>query len=122
MSSSIEDFVRQTSAKVENILDIIGQPIKPYLPALSRFLVVATFYEDSLRIMLQWSDQRNFLESSRGFPVVISFLFLLANVVAMTVFSSTLIAKRHVSLSVSVLSGVIVFQAIAYGLVFSMVS
>jgi hypothetical protein len=43
-------------------------------------------------------------------------------VVAMTVFSSTLIAKRHVSLSVSVLSGVIVFQAIAYGLVFSMVS
>jgi hypothetical protein len=120
--NSFEESIRQTSAKVEKVLDTVGQPIKPYLPALSRFLVVATFYEDALRIILQWSDQRQYLESSRGFPAVISFLFLIANVMAMLVFSSTLIAKRHVSLSVSVLAGVIVSQALAYGLLFEKVS
>lgn len=120
--NDFEECIRQTSAKIENTLDIVGQPVKPYLPALSRFLVVVTFYEDALRIIVQWSDQRDFLESSRGFPVVFSFLFLIANVLAMVLFSSTLIAKRHVSVSVSVLLGVIVSQALGYGLVFNKVS
>lgn len=119
--SSFEQSLKETSAQLEKTLDTVGQPIKPYLPALSRFLVVATFYEDSLRILLQWSDQRYFIENSRGFPKGLSHLFLILNVVAMVTFSSTLIAKKHVSLSVSVLAGVIVSQALGYGLVFDMV-
>lgn len=115
-------FLRDTSAQIEKTLDTYGQPVKPYLPALSRFLVVATFYEDSLRILFQWSDQRYFLERTRGFPWGISHIFLLLNVFAMLSFSSTLIAKKHVSLSVSVLAGVIVCQALGYGLVFDLVS
>lgn len=119
---SFEDTIKETSARLEKSLDKLGQPVKPYLPALSRFLVVATFYEDSLRIMVQWSDQRSYLEEDRGFPKGISHMFLLLNVFAMLIFSSTLIAKKHVSTSVCVLAGVIVSQAIGYGLVFNMVS
>ncbi|KAI8637072.1 SURF4 family-domain-containing protein [Parasitella parasitica] len=118
---SFEETIRETSARIEKTLDTLGQPVKPYLPALSRFLVVATFYEDSLRIMVQWSDQRSYLEGDRGFPRGISHLFLILNVFAMLIFSSTLIAKKHVSVSVYVLAGVIVSQAVCYGLVFNMV-
>jgi hypothetical protein len=119
---SFEKQVRETSGFIEEKLDTLGQPIKPYLPAMGRFLVVATFYEDALRIIIQWFDQRYFLENDRGFPVVVSHLFLMFNVIAMLVFSSTMIAKRHVSLSVGVLVAVIVSQAIGYGLVFDSVS
>ncbi|CEP11818.1 hypothetical protein [Parasitella parasitica] len=118
---SFEETIRETSARIEKSLDTFGHPVKPYLPALSRFLVVATFYEDSLRIIVQWSDQKGYLEGDRGFPRGISHLFLLLNVFAMLIFSSTLIAKKHVSTSVYVLSGVIASQALGYGLVFDMV-
>ncbi|KAI8987520.1 SURF4 family-domain-containing protein [Mycotypha africana] len=117
---SFEETVKTASARIENALDSLGQPIKPYLPALSRFLVVATFYEDALRIIVQWSDQTRYLEAGRGFPKGLSHIFLLSNIIAMLVFSSTLIAKRHVSISVYALAGVIVSQAIGYGLVFDM--
>ncbi|GAN10764.1 ER to Golgi transport-related protein [Mucor ambiguus] len=116
---SFQDTVREASARLEKTLDTLGQPVKPYLPAISRFLVVATFYEDSLRILVQWSDQRSYLEGDRGFPRGISHMFLLLNVLAMSIFSSTLIAKKHVGTSVCVLAGVIVSQAIGYGLVFN---
>lgn len=117
---TLEENIRQTSAKLESTIDTSGQPIKPYLPALSRFLVVVTFYEDALRILLQWSDRRRFLEGDRGFSQFISRSFLLLNVVVMLTFSSSM--KKHVNVSVYTLSAVIVSQAIGYGLVFNLVS
>ncbi|KAI7900372.1 SURF4 family-domain-containing protein [Cokeromyces recurvatus] len=118
---SFEQTIKQVSSQIEDVLDILGQPIKPYLPALSRFLVVVTFYEDAIRMIVQWTDQRQYLEYHRNFPPVISHLFLLFNIISMSTFSSTLIAKRHINLSVSVLISVIVFQALGYGLMFDMV-
>jgi hypothetical protein len=44
------DQVKETLAKVESFIEKIGQPIKPYLPTIARFLLVVTFLEDSLRI------------------------------------------------------------------------
>lgn len=68
--------VKSTSEKAENILAIAGTPIKPYLPAISRFLVVATFYEDALRIIWQWKDQIMYLETARHFPKYLAPTFL----------------------------------------------
>ena len=44
---------------------IVSDPIKPYLPAIGRFLIVVTFLEDALRIITQWSDQLEYLHAYR---------------------------------------------------------
>ena len=39
--------------------------LNSYLPAIGRFLIVVTFFEDALRIITQWSDQLLYLRDYR---------------------------------------------------------
>jgi hypothetical protein len=59
------DAIREQTSKIEDWLDTISDPLKPYLPAIGRFLIVVTFLEDALRIMTQWSDQLVYLHDYR---------------------------------------------------------
>lgn len=68
--------LRSTSERAEQLIGLVRSPIKPHLPAISRFLIVATFYEDAMRIILQWSDQVMYLEKARHFPSYIAPVFL----------------------------------------------
>lgn len=68
--------LKSTSERAEHFIGLVRAPIKPYLPAVSRFLIVATFYEDALRILWQWSDQVMYLELARFFPGYTAHAFL----------------------------------------------
>ena len=46
---SIQERAKGVARQVENLMDTAAQPIKPYLPAIGRFLIVCTFLEDALR-------------------------------------------------------------------------
>jgi ER-derived vesicles protein len=72
------DQVRPYSRKAEDLLATFGVPIKPYIPVLARFLLVATFFEDSIRICTQWSQQIKYLETYQRFwsGTAQGFLFL----------------------------------------------
>lgn len=59
------DAIRQQTSKIEDLLDTYSDPVKPYLPAIGRFLIVVTFLEDALRILTQWSDQLEYLHQYR---------------------------------------------------------
>lgn len=59
------DAIREQTSKLEDLLDTYSDPIKPYLPAIGRFLIVVTFLEDALRILTQWGDQLEYLKSYR---------------------------------------------------------
>ncbi|KAI9307448.1 SURF4 family-domain-containing protein [Cunninghamella echinulata] len=118
--SDIKQQIESFSSKAEDVVDKIGQPLKPYIPLIARFLIVATFLEDALRIITQWEDQIFYMEQSRGFPSFLSHLFLGANIIAMLVCSVLVIAKKHQDLAVYGLMGVVVSQALGYGLVFDM--
>lgn len=59
------DAIREQTSKIEDFLDTYSDPIKPYLPAIGRFLIVVTFLEDALRILTQWSDQLEYLHQYR---------------------------------------------------------
>jgi hypothetical protein len=79
--------------KAEDFLDTISTPVQPYLPAIARTLLVATFLEDTLRMMTQWyhrillkpsrEDQVWYLTHSRGFPWLMAELFLTFNMIGM---------------------------------------
>ncbi|KAI8895051.1 SURF4 family-domain-containing protein [Globomyces pollinis-pini] len=106
------------TSKVERTLESIGTPIKPYLPAIARFLLVVTFLEDSIRIMSQWSDQIRYLQRHQGFPWGLAELFLFINVTTMLIGSILAILKKHSEIAVAGLGGVIISQWIGYGLIF----
>lgn len=54
--------IRAYGKKIEDMVEIHSQPLKPHLPAIGRFLIVITFIEDALRILMQWSDQNWYLQ------------------------------------------------------------
>jgi uncharacterized membrane protein YphA (DoxX/SURF4 family) len=117
-SGNVLDQVRTYTSKIEDMLDSVSEPIKPYLPAIGRFLIVVTFIEDALRIMTQWSDQLLYLHDYRKIPNGITHLFLLFNVLAMLSCSSLVIIRKYSDYAVAGLMGVVVTQALGYGLLF----
>ncbi|KAK7511587.1 putative COPII-coated vesicle protein SurF4/Erv29 [Phyllosticta citriasiana] len=114
------DAIREQTSKIEDWLDTLADPVKPYLPAIGRFLIVVTFLEDALRIITQWSDQLIYLNDFRHIPSGITHLFLIANVVAMTTCSFFIIVRRYSEYAVGGLLGVVVTQAVGYGLIFDL--
>ncbi|KAI2453532.1 hypothetical protein LOY86_003021 [Ophidiomyces ophidiicola] len=108
------DAIREHTSKIEDWLETLSDPVKPYLPAIGRFLIVVTFLEDSLRILTQWSDQLSYLHEFRH---CVSHIFLILNVIAMLICSVLVIARKHSEYAVAGLLGVVVSQAIGYGLV-----
>lgn len=63
--------LRALAKQVEDAIEVYSQPLRPHLPAIGRFLIVVTFYEDALRILTQWSDQLWYLQTC-----VVGFLSL----------------------------------------------
>ncbi|KIW06881.1 uncharacterized protein PV09_02557 [Verruconis gallopava] len=114
------DQIREQTSKIEDFFDTISEPIKPYLPAIGRFLIVVTFLEDALRIITQWSDQLLYLKEYRHIPWGITHLFLIANVITMCVCSTMIITRKHSEYAVFGLLGVVVTQALGYGLIFDL--
>ncbi|MCJ1308134.1 hypothetical protein MMC25_001786 [Agyrium rufum] len=114
------DAIREQTSKIEDWLDTMADPLKPYLPAIGRFLIVVTFLEDALRILTQWNDQLLYLREYRYFPRGINHIFLLANVCAMVACSVLVILRKRADQAVMGLIGVVVTQALGYGLIFDL--
>ncbi|KAL1634884.1 ER-derived vesicles protein erv29 [Neofusicoccum ribis] len=114
------DAIREQTSKIEDWLDTLSEPIKPHIPAIGRFLIVVTFLEDALRIITQWSDQLTYLKDYRHIPTGITHLFLIFNVIAMSVCSIMIIGRKHSEYAVGGLLGVVVTQALGYGLIFDL--
>ncbi|RMD41088.1 hypothetical protein DV735_g4036, partial [Chaetothyriales sp. CBS 134920] len=114
------DAIREHTGKIEDWLNTLGEPLKPYLPAIGRFLIVVTFLEDGLRIITQWNDQLRYLKEYRGIPWGITHSFLIFNVITMTTCSILVILRRYSEYAVAGLGAVVVIQAIGYGLIFDL--
>ncbi|KAF2722662.1 SURF4-domain-containing protein [Polychaeton citri CBS 116435] len=114
------EAIRAQTSKIEDWLDTIADPVKPYLPAIGRFLIVVTFLEDALRILTQWNDQLVYLRDYRHIPTGITHIFLIANVVAMCASSFLIIVRKHSEYAVFGLIGVVITQALGYGLIFDL--
>ncbi|EXJ77760.1 hypothetical protein A1O3_09989 [Capronia epimyces CBS 606.96] len=112
------DQIREQTSKIEDWLTTIGEPLKPYLPAIGRFLIVVTFIEDAIRIITQWNDQLTYLRDFRHIPWGITHLFLIYNIVTMSVCSTLVIIRRYGEYAVGGLLSVVVVQALGYGLIF----
>lgn len=108
-----EDF----SKKVEDSLDQYFHVLKPYVPAIGRSFIVATFFEDALRIISQWSDQVYYLHGYRKIWWWLTVLFLFANVVVMIGGASMLVMRKQPMYATIGLVSVVILQGLFYGLI-----
>jgi len=108
--------VKAYSSKAEELLETVSQPLKPHVPSIARFLIVVTFLEDALRIVLQWPDQLYYLEKVRNIPWGITHIFLAANIIMMFVGSFMVVKRKYTEYAVGGLFLVVVAQSIGYGL------
>jgi uncharacterized membrane protein YphA (DoxX/SURF4 family) len=113
--SSPMSSLRAQTDKVKDVVESWSDPIKPYFPAIGRFLIVATFLEDAFRIVTQYKDQVTFLNLMRGIPSSLTHLFLAANVIGMIACSIMIIARKRSEYAVAGLTTSVVAQYIAYG-------
>ncbi|KAJ9660451.1 ER-derived vesicles protein erv29 [Neophaeococcomyces mojaviensis] len=114
------DQIREQTSKIEDFLNSVGEPLKPYLPAIGRFLIVVTFIEDAIRIVTQWNDQLLYLKDFRHIPWGITHLFLIFNVITMSTCATLVIMRRYSEYAVIGLLTVVVVQALGYGLIFDL--
>jgi len=114
------EAIRAQTSKIEDMLDTFSDPLKPYLPAIGRFLIVVTFLEDALRIITQWGDQLVYLHDYRHIPNGITHVFLITNVLAMTACSFLIIVRKYSEQAVAGLIAVVITQALGYGLIFDL--
>lgn len=115
--SGLEKF-EAFSKKVEDILDEYFSPLKPYVPAIGRLFIVATFYEDATRIFTQWSEQVYYLNVYRKFWKWLTVLFLAGNILMMLIASTLLVLRKHLTFATVTLCLVVLLQGIFYGLIF----
>ncbi|KAF0271064.1 hypothetical protein FOG51_03942 [Hanseniaspora uvarum] len=89
--------------------------IRPYTPIIARFLIVATFFEDTLRIFSQWADQVFYLWHYRHIPYLLAYLFLL--LVSFTMFGASvlMVLNKKVSYAAIALIATVGLQALVYG-------
>jgi uncharacterized membrane protein YphA (DoxX/SURF4 family) len=102
---------------LEEKLEHLAAPVKPHVPMLGRFLIVATFLEDTVRILSQWNAQLAYLEHYQKIPFGFTHFFLVANVALMALGSTGAILRRFVVISVASLTTVLVMQLLGYGLI-----
>lgn len=104
--------------QLDTTLDTYLGFAKPYVPAIGRFFIVATFLEDSLRITTQWKEQVYYLSTFRHLYEWIVKLFLFANICGMVVGSSLIILRKQPIISTIMLTSIVLLQGLVYGLFF----
>lgn len=110
---------QEYTEKLDVWLGTMSTPIKPFLPAIGRFLIVVTFLEDAWRIVSQWHDQVHYIWNVRHVPYILAVLFLAFNVVFMIAGSLLVVARKRLEYGIGALLIVVVSQAIVYGLIFN---
>lgn len=106
------------SKKVEDVIDLYFHVLKPYVPAIGRGFIIATFYEDALRIITQWSEQVYYLHNYRHIWKWATILFLFLNIVVMLILSTMLVMRKQSMYATIGLCSVVLFQGLFYGLIF----
>jgi uncharacterized membrane protein YphA (DoxX/SURF4 family) len=111
--------LQEHAEEIDNWLGSVATPIKPFLPAIGRFLIVVTFLEDAWRIVSQWREQVHYIWNVQHIPYILAVLFLALNVVLMIGGSFLVVARKRLEYGIGGLLVVVISQAIVYGLIFN---
>merc|ERR1711953_1593328 len=105
-------IIQQLEEHAENII----KKTRKYLPHIGRFCLISTFVEDGIRMINQWGEQRDYIESvwSCGWFLAVTFVFL--NMTVQLSCSVCVMTRQRVKEACYALFFIIFMQTIGYSI------
>merc|ERR1712025_680613 len=107
-------------SKAEEIADKVTRSSKHVLPHLARFCLVSTFFEDGVRMWVQWSEQREYMDISWGCGWFIATMFVVINLVGQLGSVAMVMGRLKVDIACGILFFIVVLQTIAYSILWDL--
>ncbi|KAH8318077.1 hypothetical protein KR074_007118, partial [Drosophila pseudoananassae] len=108
------DMVTQWLRQAEDLGEEVIRRCRPSLPAVARFCLVATFFEDALRMFFQWMVHVNYLQDqlkcSGDLAMALSLYLLVGQLVGCVLVWLHL----FINFAVTLLAGIVLLQAHVY--------
>ena len=98
--------------KAEDLADQALRQSKNYLPHIARFCLVATFFEDGIRMWFQWSEQRDYIAHQWDSASIFGTLFVIINLFGQLAGCFMVLARVKVEIAVGLLFGIIILQVL----------
>lgn len=80
------------------------------MPTVARLCLIATFFEDGLRMYFQWNEQREYMDMSWGCGKFLATVFVLTNLFGQLGGCGMVIARFKVDIAVGLLFFIVVLQ------------
>merc|ERR1712165_603021 len=107
-------------SKAEDIADRVTRSSKHVLPHLARLCLVSTFFEDGIRMWVQWSEQREYMDISWGCGWFLATLFVVVNLLGQLGGVTMVMLRLKVDIACGILFGIVFLQTIAYSILWDM--
>ena len=107
---------QEVVSKAEEIADQVIRNGKYILPTLARLCLIATFLEDGMRMWFQWSEQREFMDSTWSCGTFLATTFVLVNLIGQLGGCVMVIGRWKVSYACGILFFIVVLQTLAYNI------
>jgi len=109
---SKEEFL----SKAEDVADQILRRSKHVLPHVARLCLISTFLEDGIRMYMQWSEQRDYMDASWGCGYFLATLFVFINLFGQLGGCFMVLWRFRVDIACGILFSIVILQTLAYSI------
>merc|ERR1711874_967289 len=103
-----------------DIADKVTRHSKHVLPHIARFCLVSTFFEDGVRMWVQWSEQREYMDISWGCGWFLATMFVVINLVGQLGAVAMVLTRFKVDIACGLLFFIVILQTIAYSILWDL--
>merc|ERR1711990_892848 len=107
-------------SKAEDFADKVTRSSKHVLPHLARFCLVSTFFEDGVRMWVQWSEQREYMDISWGCGWFLATMFVVINLIGQLGGVVMVMGKLRVEIACATLFFIVCLQTMAYSILWDL--
>ncbi|RMB93376.1 hypothetical protein DUI87_30071 [Hirundo rustica rustica] len=106
--------------KALQLFDVFLRVTKQYLPHVARLCLISTFLEDGIRMWLQWSEQRDYIDGTWNCGYFLASIFVFLNLFGQLSGCILVLSRNFVQYACFGLFGIIALQTIAYSILWDL--